>query len=70
MKSNWYKFYNYGKTKNLKKKAERRSANDHGEFQQQSPQRLDDGYKYTSSLYDRWMMRLKTTEAEYYSIKD
>ena len=69
MKSNWYKFYNYGKTKNLKKKAERRSANDHGEFQQQSSQRLvHNKYKHTSSRNDRWRMRLKLIQEEYFFI--
>ena len=45
--------YNYGKTKNFKKISKRRSVNDHGEFQQQSPQRLDDGYRHTSGRNDR-----------------
>ena len=53
MKSTWYKKYDYGKTENLKKKALRRSANDHGGFQQQSPQRLVDGYGYMNSRNDR-----------------
>ena len=39
MKSTWNKVYNYGKTSNKNKK---RLTNDHGEFQQQSPQRLVD----------------------------
>jgi len=38
------------------------------DFQQQSPQRLDDGYKHTSSRNDRWRMRLKLIQEEYYSI--
>ena len=44
MKSNWYKVYNYGKTKNLKKKLRRSDETDHGEFQTQSTQRLEYGY--------------------------
>ena len=31
-----------------------------------SPQRFVDEYEYTSSRNDRWMMRLKVIEAEYY----
>ena len=38
------------------------------DFQQQSPQRLDDGYKHTSSRNDRWRMRLKLIQKEYYFI--
>ena len=45
-----------------------RSANDHGEFQQQSPQRLFSEYKHTSSRNDRWQMRLKLIQKEYYFI--
>ena len=41
---------------------------DHGGFQQQSPQHLVDGIDHTSSRNDRWVMRLKAIEAEYYSI--
>ena len=39
------------------------------DFQQQSPQQLDDGYKHMSSRNDRWMMRLKAIEEEYYFIE-
>ena len=53
MKSNWYKVYNYGKTKNLKKKLRRSDETDHGEFQTQSPQRLINGYKHINSRNDR-----------------
>ena len=61
--------YNYGKTKNLKKNpAVRRSETDHGGFQQQSSQRLVDGYKHTSDRNDQWPMRLKLIQEEYYSI--
>ena len=57
MKSTWYKvLYNYGKTSNKNKK---RLTNDHGELQQQSPQRLVDRCKHTSSRNERWWMRLK-----------
>ena len=42
--------------------------NDHGEFQQQSPQRLVDKYKHTSSRNDRWRMRLKLIQEEYFFI--
>ena len=41
---------------------------DHGGFQTQSPQRLFDEYKHTSSRNDRWRMRLKLIQEEYYSI--
>ena len=37
-------------------------------FQQQSPQRLVDKYTHTSSLNDRWRMRLKLIQEEYYFI--
>ena len=37
----------------IKKKRVWRSANDHGGFQQQSPQRLVDGYKYMSGRNNR-----------------
>ena len=55
MKSTWYKVHNYGKTKKFKKNALRRNANDHGEFQTQSPQRLVDsyGYKHMNSRNNR-----------------
>ena len=43
---------------------------DHGELQTQSPQRLDDWYKHTSGRNDRWPMRLKAIEAEYYYIEN
>ena len=42
----------------------------HGGFQQQSPQRLVDRNEHTSSRNDRWPMRLKAIEAEYYSIEN
>ena len=35
-------------------------------FQQQSPQRLVDKYKHTSSPNDLWRMRLKLIQEEYY----
>ena len=37
------------------------------ELHPQSSQRFDDGIKQTSGQNDRWMMRLKAIEAEYYS---
>ena len=37
----------------------------HGGFQTQSPQRLDDGYKHTSGRNDWWLMRLKLIQEEY-----
>ena len=39
------------------------------DFQQQSPQRFVDRYEHMNSRNDRLMMRLKTIEAEYYSIE-
>ena len=42
----------------------------HGGFHQQSPQRLDDEYKHMNRRNDRWMMRLKAIEAEYYFIEN
>ena len=41
---------------------------DDGEFQQQSTQRFVDINKYTSGRNDRWVMRLKLIQEEYYSI--
>ena len=40
------------------------------DFQQQSPQRFVDRYEHMNSRNDRLMMRLKTVEAEYYSIEN
>ena len=37
-------------------------------FQTQSPQRLYDEYMQTSGRNDRWVMRLKLIQEEYYSI--
>ena len=54
MKSTWYKVYNYGNTKNFIKKNLTKKSNDQGKFQQQSPQRLADKYKHTSSQNERW----------------
>ena len=53
MKSTWYKKYDYGKTKNLKKTRYRRSANDHGGFQQQSTQRSLNKYDHMNSQNER-----------------
>ena len=41
----------------------------HGGFSTTQPQRLIDEYKHMNSRNERWMMRLKAIEAEYYSIK-
>ena len=41
------------KPKNYLKKTRLKKCNDHGGFQQQSPQRLVDEYKHTSSRNDR-----------------
>ena len=60
--------WNHVWTKIYKKKTLRRSENDHGGFQQQSPQRLVDEYKHTSSRNDRWWIWLKLIQEEYYSI--
>ena len=57
--------YNYGKTSNKNKK---RLTNDHGELQQQSPQRLVDEYKHMGGRNDRWRIRLKLIQMEYYFI--
>ena len=68
MKSTWYKVYNYGKTKTLKKKLRRSDETNHGELQQQSPQRLVDEYKHMGGRNDRWRIRLKLIQKEYYFI--
>ena len=59
--------YNYGIKRKLRKKKWRR---DHGELQTQIPERLDDEYKYTSGRNDRWPMRLKLIQEDYYSIEN
>ena len=41
-----------------------------GGFQQQSPRRLVDINEHMDSRNDRWMMRLKAIEAEYYYIEN
>ena len=40
------------------------------DFQQQSTQRLIDGYGHMNSRNERWMMQLKAIEAEHYSIEN
>ena len=60
--------WNHVWTKIFKKTFEKISDDDHGEFQQQSTQRLVDKNKHTSSINDRWVMRLKLIQEEYYSI--
>ena len=55
-------------TINFEKKA-RRSANDHGEFQTQSPQRLDDRYEHMNSRNDHYDLRLNPLQREHYSNK-
>ena len=60
--------YNYGIKKTFEKKVLRRSDIDNGNFQQQSPKRLIDGYRHTSSRNDRWLIRLKLIQEDYYSI--
>ena len=55
----------------LNPKIKRKTVYDnHGEFQTQSTQRLDLGYEHMSGRNDRWPMRLKPIEAEYYSIEN
>ena len=48
----------------------KRLTKDHGGFQQQSPQRLVDGYEYMNGRNDRSMIRLKAIKAEYYYIEN
>ena len=48
---------------------EKISDDDDDGFQQQSPQRLVDKYKHMSSRNDRWQMRLKLIQEEYYFIR-
>ena len=51
-----------------KENFEKKWRGDDGGFQQQSTQRLDDEYKHTSGRNDRWRMRLKLIQKEYYFI--
>jgi hypothetical protein len=62
--------YNYGKTKKLKKTRKLRSANDHGEFQQQNTQATVLQYYRMDNRNERWMMRLKAIQGEYYFIEN
>ena len=67
MKSTWYKKHDYGINRKLRKKSDDETMVD---FQTQSTQRLVDEYKHTSSRNDRWPIRLKVIEAEYYYIEN
>ena len=40
------------------------------ELHPQSSQRLDDGIKHTSGQHDRWMMRVKPIQVEYYFVEN
>ena len=40
------------------------------DFQQQRTQRLVDEYEHMNSRNDRWMIRLKPIQVEYYSIEN
>ena len=40
------------------------------ELHPQSSQRFDDGIKHTSGKNDRWMMRLKLIQVEYYFVEN
>ena len=42
----------------------------HGRFQQQNTQQLVDRYEHMNSRNDRWLMRLKLIQEEYYSIEN
>ena len=67
---NWYiQEYTTGTTFE-KKTFEKISDDDDGGFQQQSTQRLENIYDDMNSRNERWMMRLKAIEAEYYSIEN
>ena len=57
-------YNNYG----IKRKHLKKSDDGDGGFQTQIPQQLDDGYKHTIGQNDRWLMRLKLIQKEYYSI--
>ena len=65
MKSTWYKKHDYGINRKLRKKSDDETMVD---FQTQSTQHLVNEYKLTSSRNDRWWMRLKLIQEEYYSI--
>ena len=55
----------------LNPKIKRKTVYDnHGEFQTQSTQRLEDGYDHMNSRNDRLMMRLKPIQVEYYSAEN
>ena len=55
MKITWYKVYNYG----IKRKCSKKSDDNDGGFQQQSPQRLIDEYKHMNNRQNRMHLRLK-----------
>ena len=65
-KLTWYKCITTVSKENVRKKSE----TDHGELQQHSTQRLIDEYGHMNSRNERWMMRLKAIEAEYYPIEN
>ena len=48
----------------------RLNEDDHGGFQQQSPQYLIERYGHMNSINDRLLMRLKAIQVEYYSIEN
>ena len=65
MKSTWKKVITTVSKENVRKK---RVTTTMVEFHPQSIQRLVDEYKHTSGRNDRWRMRLKLIQEEYYSI--
>ena len=47
-----------------------KQENHHGGFQQQSPQYTVYRYEYMNGRNDRWMMRLKPIQVEYYPVEN
>ena len=67
MKSTWYKVYNYGKTKNY---LLRRSETTMVKLDMINKQATVNTCQYMNSRNDRWMMRFKAIEEEYYLMED
>ena len=67
---NWYiQEYTTGTTFE-QKTFEKIGDDDNGGFQQQSPQYTVYRYEYMNGRNDRWMMRLKPIQVEYYPVEN
>ena len=67
MKSTWYKVYNYGKTKNY---LLQRSETTMVKLDMINRQATVNTCQHMNSQNDRWMMRFKAIEEEYYLMEN